>query len=142
MAKRNRIPLSDREIAGKLLLRLARHPEPHHDQFCLDWYYDYDREFLCALAKDINLPKGFPSESYFNRLRKICRRLQVYGILAGRVLPCHADSMGEPRVLKSYWFGNPGYACRLAPDLHPHYTPMGEVETELDFLLDRAYPRN
>jgi hypothetical protein len=140
MATRNRIPLSDREIAGKLLLRLARHPVPHHDRFCLCWVYDYDCDFLMALAADLNLPKNFPTTSYLNRLRRVCRRLEVCGLLSGRVSSCHAEYLGEPRVLKSYEFGDPGYAFRLAPDLHPHYTPIGKVETELDFLLDRVYP--
>lgn len=136
MAKRHRIPLSDREIAGKLLMRLARHKP---GRFCLSWVYDYDTDFLLDLAKDLNLAKAFPADSYMNRLRRICRRLEIYGLLAGRVSSCHAEYLGEPRTLKSYQFGNHSYAFRLAPDLYPHYTPMGLASTELEILLDRVY---
>jgi hypothetical protein len=137
---RHRIPLSDREIAGLILMRLARHPISHHDSFCLSMAYDYDQEFLFALARDISLPSGFPVKSYLSRLRRICRRLELSGILAGRTSSCHAEYLGEPRVLKSYRFSDPGYSWRLAPDLWPHYTPMGKAETELEIFLDRAYP--
>ena len=137
---RHRIPKSDREIAGKLLMQLANHPHPCHDEFCLSWCYEYDTDFLLALAKDIGLPGGFPGESYLNRLRKICRHLQTCGILAGRIRSCHAEYIGEPRSLKTYEFADPAYAWRLAPQKHTHYKPMGKPEWELDFLLERAYP--
>jgi hypothetical protein len=137
---RNRIPLSDREIAGKLMMRLARHPVAHHHEFCISWCYDYDSDFLLALAEDIGLPSGFPTKSYFNRLRRICRHMEFYGLLSGRVSSCRKEYLGEPRVLKSYEFSDPGYAFRLAPDLWPHYRPIARPEHELDFLLDRAYP--
>jgi hypothetical protein len=141
MTKRWRIKLSDREIAGKLLMRLANHPDWPHCQFCLSWAYDYDSDFLIALAEDLGLSKA-PSEPYFRRLRKICRHLEAYGLLYGRVSSCHAEYIGEPKMLKSYRFGKEEYALRLAPEKHPHYKPMGLVETELKFLLDRAYPRS
>lgn len=139
MPKRYRIPLTDRTIAGALLLRLANHPQEHHDQFCLDYTYDYDCEFLAALARDLGVPNA-PSKPYIRRLQRICRHLQACGILHGRLSSCHKEYIGEPAVLKSYEFGEPGYAARLAPERHPYYKPMGKVQTELDFLLDRCYP--
>src|ERR1700722_2166417 len=136
--KRHRIPFSDRHIAGKILMTLAHH---HYDQFCLCWVYDYDHEFLTKLAAAIPLPKSFPSEPYLNRLRKICRKLEAYGILSGTVMSCQREYIGEPKTLKRYQFGSGDYETRLAPDKYPHYKPMGKVETELDFLLERAYPK-
>lgn len=135
-SKRHRIPLSDREIAAKLLMRLANHPD-EHDCFCLSWVYDYDVNFLIELAKDLGITE-FPSKSYIRRLRRVCRKLELGGILYGRVRSCQAVYLGEPRTLKSYQFADPSYACRLSPERHPHYKPMGKVETELDFLLDRC----
>lgn len=132
------IPQSDREIAGKILMRLANHPDDQ-DRFCLSWCYEYDSNFLIALAEDLGITK-IKGESYLRRLRKICRHLELFGILAGHVSSCHAEYLGEPRVLKSYRFGDHAYAWRLAPEKHDHYKPMGKTETELEFLLDRAYP--
>lgn len=134
---RNRINATDRHIAGQLLMGLANHSQ---NSFCLSWVYDDDTEFLSALAKAIPVPQKFPGNSFLNRLRKVCRQLEVGGILYGRVSSCHKEYLGEPRTLKNYRFSDPGYAKRLAPHRHPHYRPMGKVETELDFLLDRAYP--
>lgn len=132
---RNRIKLTDREIAGKLLIRLARHPDGHPNRFCLSYIYDYDTNFLSALAKDIGLPSNFPATSYLRRLQRVCRKLEVAGILYGRVSSCYAEYLGEPRTLKIYEFTDPSYAFRLAPEKWPRYKPMGKVETELDFLL-------
>ncbi len=136
---RYRIKLTDRVIAGRLLMRLANHPVNHHSQFCLSWAYEYDTDFLLALAKDLELPDGFNGESLLRRLRKVCRRLEVYGVLSGRVSSCHKEYIGEPIVLKSYRFGSQDYAVRLAPEKYPHYKPMGKTETELKILLDRVY---
>lgn len=132
---RHRIKLTDREIAGKLLMRLARHPDGHPDRFCLSYAYEYDSNFLSALAEDLGLRGSFPAPSYLRRLQRVCRKLEAAGILWGRVSSCHAEYLGEPRTLKSYGFAKPGYACRLAPEKWPHYKPMGKVETELEFLL-------
>jgi hypothetical protein len=138
---RHRIPLSDREIAGKLLMRLARHPAgQHRTRFCLSWFYEDDADFLLALAKDLELPDAFPGGPYVRRLQRICRHLESWGVLYGRLSTCHAEYLGEPRMLKSYGFAKEEYAWRLAPDLHSHYTPMGLVSTELAFILRRAYP--
>jgi hypothetical protein len=135
---RYRIPMNDREIAGAILLRLANHPESHHDRFCLSYAYDYDAAFIGALADDLGL-QDIPSGSFIRRLRKVCRHLEMCGILSGRITSCHAEYLGEPRMLKSYTFSNPSYALRLAPEKWPNYKPMGKVETELKILLDRCY---
>jgi hypothetical protein len=137
---RHRVPCSDRRVAAAILARLARHPVAHHDRFCLSWSYDYDCDYLFAVARDLGLPAGFPADSFLRRLRRVCRRLEVYGLLAGRVASCHAEYLGEPRTLKSYTFGKSTYHERLAPDLFPWYTPLMSPEGELDFLLDRAFP--
>lgn len=130
--RRHRIPLSDREIAGKLLLRLARHTR---HAFCLCEFYDDDLKLLCDLAKDLGLPENFPMKSYMRRLRRVCNSLCDFGILGGQVRSCHKEYLGEPVVLKEYELAEPSYAFRLAPDLYPHYRPMGSVEGELDFML-------
>lgn len=136
MAKRNRIKASDREIAGHFLRLLARHK---HEYVCLDACYDDDVAFLSELSKAIGLPSGFPWPSLQRRLQKVCRRLQAHGIIYGRVASSHAMYLGEPKVLKRYGFGDPGYAMRLAPDLYPHYKPMGDSSVELKIFLDRAF---
>lgn len=137
MGGRARIAITDREIAGVILMTLARH---RSSSFCLSYVYDYDTEFLCAVAKALNVPPGFPGASFIRRLQKVCRHIEKCDLLAGKVSSCHKEYIGEPTILKSYQFSNPGYACRLAPEKHPHYRPMGKVETELNFLLYYAYP--
>ncbi len=134
---RHRINLTDREIAGKVLMALARRGEG----FCLFWFYENDVDFMCDLGKEMGLPGNFPGDSLTNRLKKVVRRLVQVGILYGRTSSCQAEYIGEPRVLRKYDFAEPGYACRLAPEKYPHYKPMGKVETELSIFLDRAYPR-
>ena len=138
--KRHRIHLSNRQIAGYILMRLAHHPIECHNKFTLDTTYDYDADFLCALTKDMKIQNGFPWKSYIRRLRSVCRELERSGLLSGRVTSCHKEYLGEPRTLKEYQFGNPSYAYRLNPKKHPHYTAMMTPENELSFLLDYPYP--
>jgi len=134
-----KIQATDRKIAGFILMRLARHPE---ERFCLNYFYEYDSDFLIGIQGDLGIDK-ISGDSLIRRLRKVCRQLEAYGILAGRLSSCHKEYIGEPTMLKSYSFCEPGYACRLAPDLHPHYKPMGKAETELNIFLDRAFgPEN
>ena len=121
-------------------MRLAHHPDHPHHKFCLCWSYEYDANFLIELARDLGVEK-LPGEYYLRRLGRICRHLEKFGLLYGRLSSCHAEYLGEPRMLKEYRFGKEEYAWRLAPEKYPHYKPMGLVETELKFLLDRAYPR-
>jgi len=135
------IKKTDREIAAAILMRLANHPSGHHDSFCLLWYYDYDIEYLSAVAKDLGL-ENIPGRPFIRRLQKVCRRLEAVGILSGRISSCHKEYIGEPTVLKSYCFADPAYAWRLAPEKWPHYKPMGRSEVELELFLDRAFPIN
>ena len=130
--KKNRV--SDREVAAAILHCLARH-EP--GSFCCHWHYDYDIDFLNAVAERVGLAKEANVFSWCRRMARVCRRLQEVGVLSGRVSSCHAEYIGEPRALKSYVFSNPSYACRIAPDLHPHYTPLMRPESEVEFLLER-----
>lgn len=133
MAKR----VSDREVAAAILHCLARH-EP--GSFCCYWFYDYDIEFMNAVAVRVGIGKEANNNSWCERMARVCRRLQNAGILSGRVCSCHAEYIGEPRSLKSYRFSDPSYAWRIAPELYPHYKPMGSAEVEVDFLLERLYP--
>ncbi len=126
--------IPDREVASALLHCLARH-EP--GSYCCSWVYDYDSEFLEAVAKRCGAAMGTNALSWIRRISRISRRLQAVGILSGRVSSCHAEYLGEPRVLKSYQFRDPGYAFRIAPDLYPHYTPMMKPDDEVDFLMER-----
>jgi hypothetical protein len=120
-------------------MRLANHPVEHHDSFCLSWFYDYDIEYLSAVAKDLGLG-NIMVDPFIRRLQKVCRRLEAVGILSGCISSCHKEYIGEPSVLKSYCFSDAGYAFRLAPEKWPHYKPMGRVEVELELFLDRAFP--
>lgn len=130
---------TDREIAAAILRKLARHPNGC-SSFCLSTAYEYDANFLGEVASELGVTTKVESKRFIRKLASVCRQLENAGVLCGRVSSCHAEYLGEPRVLKSYWFGDAGYACRLAPETHPHYTPMGSAEVELSILLDRAYP--
>lgn len=130
MAKR----VTDREVAAAILYCLARH-EP--GSFCCYWFYDYDIDFLNAVAARVGLEKEANGFSWCRRMARVCRRLQNARILSGRLVSCHAEYIGEPQMLKSYEFSDPGYARRIAPDLYPNYKPMGRPEVEVEFLLDR-----
>ena len=125
--------VTDREVAAAILHCLARH-EP--GSYCCSYYYDYDSDFLDAVAKRAGVSMFTKNSTWLRRMSRVSRRLQDVGILSGRVSSCHAECIGEPRVLKSYRFSDPGYAFRIAPDLHPHYTPMMRSEDEIDFLLE------
>lgn len=134
------IDKTDREIAAAILRTLARHPDRYHS-FCLSTAYEYDINFLGAVADALNATK-VDSKRFLRKLSSVCRRLENAGVLYGRVSSCHAEYIGEPRVLKSYQFADAAYACRLAPERHPHYKPMGGEDVELSILLDYAYPES
>lgn len=134
------IKKTDRQVAVAILMTLARHHIECHDEFSLSDYYDYDQEFISKVSQFLNLPRQISYTTFLRRLRRVVRRLVTYGILYGRYANCHKDSIGEPKMIRQYGFTNPSYASRLAPDIHPNYKPMGEVSTEIDFLLRNAYP--
>jgi hypothetical protein len=126
--------VSDREVAAALLYCLARHK---HGSYCCSWVYDYDSEFLESVAKRCGASMGTNALSWIRRIARVSRRLQNANILSGRVSSCHAEYIGEPRVLKSYRFSDPGYAFRIAPEMYSHYTPLMTPEHEIEFLLER-----
>lgn len=126
--------ISDRKVAEAILFCLARHEQ---GSFCCSYFYDYDSDFLDAVAKHAGVPMTTKATSWTRRVARVARRLQNAGILSGRVSSCHAEYIGEPKTLKSYSFFDPGYAFRIAPDLYPNYNPMGRPEVEVEFLLER-----
>lgn len=130
--KKNRV--SDREVAAAILHCLARHRSP---SFCCSFFYDDDAEFLDSVAKRAGVSMFLTTAAWTRRVHRVARRLQYAGILSGRVFSCHAEYIGEPRILKSYEFADPSYAWRIAPDLHPHYTQLMRPESEVEFLLER-----
>lgn len=133
------VRVDGRKAAETILMELARHQEGNFS-FCCSFVYDYDSDFLEKVAEKLGLI-SIGCKPFLSRIQRVCRKLEQYGILSGRVSSCHAEYIGEPRVLKKYCFGDHSYAMRLAPDLWPNYRPMGQVETELDFLLRNAFPR-
>lgn len=130
--------MNGRQAAAALLLGLARHRKGSFS-FCCSFAYDDDSELLSNVADQLEMT-GMNCNAFTSRLQRICRKLEEAGILYGSLKNCHAEYLGEPRVLKRYEFSNHAYAMRLAPDLWPNYTPMMGVDTELEMLLDRAYP--
>ena len=133
-----KVRMDGRKAAAAILRQLARHKEGNFE-FCCSFCYDDDSEFLEKVAKELGMI-DVDCEAFTSRLQRVCRRLEQCGILGGTLRSCHAEYLSEPRVLKRYEFADHAYAMRLAPDLWPRYRPMGSVETELEFLLDRAYP--
>ena len=132
------IRINGREAASAILMELARHKDGRFS-FCCSFAYDDDSDFLEKVAAKLGMT-NMNCDQFLSRIRRVCRKLEAAGILGGRLLSCHAEYLGEPRVLKRYEFGDHGYAMRLAPDLWPHYRPMGKAEVELDYLLDKAFP--
>ena len=132
------VRMDGRKAAAAILQQLARHKEGNF-RFCCSFCYDDDSDFLSAVADQLGMT-NVSCLDFTSRLQRVCRKLEKAGVLSGRLLNCHAEYLGEPRVLKRYEFADHGYAMRLAPDLWPHYKPMGTVDVELDMLLERAYP--
>ncbi len=122
--KRTRI--NSRELARAIVVSLAHHPQ---HSFCLSTFYDYDMDFIHAVAKRIGQP-NCSSSQLLTAMRRVCRRLQNFGVLCGRVASCHAEYIGEPRSLKSYRFADPSYRWRINPADAPHY--KGEYSVEFD----------
>lgn len=135
ISKRTRIPT--REVAAAILMTLARHKEGHHE-FCCNFFYDYDSDFLSDVCDKLNA-HHLTVNQIISKVKRACKKLEEAGILAGNMVCCHAEYLGEPRMLKKYEFADYSYALRLAPELHPHYKPMGKVEVELDYLLSKAF---
>jgi hypothetical protein len=132
------VRVNGRKAAGVILMELARHKEGRFG-FCCSFAYDDDSEFLTRVAEKLGVV-SMACNPFLSRIQRVCRKLEQYGILGGRLLSCHAEYIGEPRMLKRYEFADHEYAMRLAPDLWPKYTPMGRAEAELDYLLRHAFP--
>ena len=132
------VRMDGRKAAAAIMQQLARHKRGNFS-FCCSFYYDDDSVFLESVAQQLGMVH-MECDGFTSRLQRVCRRLEQCGILAGTLRSCHADYLGEPRVLKRYEFSDHSYAMRLAPDLWPNYTPMGRTEVELEILLERAYP--
>ena len=133
------VRMNGRKAAEVILMELARHRKGRFS-FCCSFAYDDDSEFLNNVAERLSLV-SMACNPFLSRIQRVCRKLEQYGILGGQLLSCHAEYIGEPRVLKRYEFADHGYAMRLAPDLWPNYKPMGRTETELDYLLRHAFPK-
>lgn len=137
--KKSTVRIDGRTAAAAILTTMARH-ETGGFKFCLSFFYDYDAEFLNAVAEKLGL-LHMGCGQFLSRLRSVVRKLEDAGVIYGTLKSCHKEYIGEPVVLKSYGFPDHGYAMRLAPDLWPNYKPMGRAEVELEMFLDRAYPK-
>ena len=133
-----KIRINGRKAAEAILLELARHKEGRFS-FCCSFSYDDDSDFLNRVAERLGVV-SMACKPFLSRIQRVCRRLEQCGVLGGQLLSCHAEYLGEPRVLKRYEFADHGYAMRLAPDLYPNYKPSGTPEGELQYLLRHAYP--
>lgn len=127
--------MNSREAASVLLMSLAKHKK---GDFACSFAYDDDSEFLNDIAETLGMLEVSCS-SFISRLRRVIRKLEDAGILGGALHSCHAEYLGEPRVLKRYEFTNPSYAFRLAPERYPHYRGDLSPEVELKMLLERAF---
>lgn len=131
--------LKSRDVAAAILMELARHEEGGN-RFCCSFFYDYDSDFLSRVAERLGVLK-MGCTPFLRRVSRVARELEQCGILSGYLCSCHAEYIGEPRVLKRYEFANHSHECRLAPDLNKHYKSDVTPEWELDYLLDRVYPK-
>ena len=131
------VRMDGRKAAAAIMQQLARHRKGNFS-FCCSFCYDDDSDFLSAVAEQLGMA-DVGCYAFTSRLQRVCRHLEQCGILVGELRNCHAEYLGEPRVLKRYEFADHSYAIRLAPDLWPNYTPMGRTEVELEILLERAY---
>lgn len=128
--------IDSRELARAIIVSLAHHS---HVSFCVSTFYDYDMDFIAAVAARIGQP-NCPEKQLLVAMRRVCRRLQAYGVLCGRVASCHAEYIGEPRKLKWYRFSDPAYGWRINPAAAPHYKGEYSVEFEIEWLVAKAYP--
>ena len=128
--------IKGRDLARAIIVSLANHSQ---DSFCINGFYDYDMEFIYSVANRIG-HDNFSWNHLLGAMRRVCRRLEARGVLAGRISSCHAEYIGEPRVLKSYCFSNPSYRWRINPDSAPHYKGEYSPEFEIEWLVEKAYP--
>ena len=127
--------VTEREIALHLLVRLARLTP---STFSVTAFYDDDQDFLEDLGEALNARFDRPLT---NKLRNVVRQLVRYGVLSAAMCGTSKEYIDEPARLMVYSL-DPRYSPRLAPDLHPRYTPMEGASPigESAFLLRRAYP--
>jgi hypothetical protein len=127
--------IKSKDLARAIIVSLAHH---HSDYFCVFNFYDYDMEFVDAVAKRIGQERC-PIDRLLNAMRRVCRQLENCGVLYGRVSSCHKEYLGEPTRLKSYRFANPAYKWRINPESNPDYKGEYSVDFEIDWLVEKAY---
>jgi hypothetical protein len=125
----------DREYAVAILMELAQCDPP---TYSLMMFYDDDIDFVCAIQKRLGTPTG---KKWMARLTRVTRRLVRYDVLTRKMRGTLKEYVGEPTKQMEYSLDRK-YCQRLAPDLYPHYTPMGNAAGELAHILRHAYPEN
>ena len=136
MASETTRQLSERKIAVGLMVKLARMTPP---VFSMLRFYDDDADFVNELLEQLGLPNNKASH---NKLLKVARALVRVGALRSQMRGTAKEYLGEPAKQLNYILDT-RYQPRLAPDLHPRYTPMfgSTPELEAEHLIRRAYPR-
>lgn len=133
--------VSQRKLAGIVLMTLAGR-EQCGFTFSASGFYDNDFDVLVEIIEKAGFEKE-PVKRSQERIRRVCRKLAQYGILATRMEGTQKEYLGEPARQQDYWFANPSHAMRLRPDLHPHlhphYHPEYSPDFELNYLLDCVY---
>lgn len=124
---------SDRDVAVAILMELAQCDPP---TFSLMAYYDDDIDFISAVQKRVPEVVGKPG---WNKLTKVVRRLVKCGVLSRKMKGTQKYYIGEPTKQMEYTLDRK-YCQRLAPDLYPHYRPMGPPDAEMSHILRHAYP--
>lgn len=100
-------------------------------------FYDDDMNFLANLAERLGVKDD---KAWQNKLRRVVRRMVKYRVLSSHMSGTQKEYLGEPA--KTMIYAMPVQWCaRLAPEMHPGYTPMGNPEWEAGFILRHAYPK-
>lgn len=123
--------VSEREIAIALVMEFAENDYGH---FSMLGAYDNDAEFIDGVAERLDVKND---KAFTNKMTKVVRVLENYGVLIGRMISTHKEYIGEPTHQKNYWM-QPGKVGLIRRGKTEHtFTPLGECE----FLLRKAYPK-
>lgn len=129
--KRAARAVSEREIAIALVLEFA---EFDYGQFSMLGQYDNDAEFIDGVAERLNTKND---QAFTNKMKKVVRVLENYGVLTGRMMSTNKYYVGELTHQKNYWM-QPGKVNLIRRGKTANtMDPQGEAE----FLLRKAYPR-
>lgn len=133
-ALRSARQVTEREIAIALVMEFCR-KEARWVSFSMYGFYDDDADFVANVADEVG---SQANKSFVNKMKKVVRRLESYGVLVGQMRSTHKEYCGGPTHQKNYWM-EPGKVRLIQQPHRPgvNFGPLGECE----WLLRRAYPK-